>query len=68
MKLKIISDKINNLSDADLLMMEGKIDKSDIEGQFGKPEMFARDGVADRMDQKFPHHPLIKSEAKYVID
>ena len=44
--------------------MEGKVDKTDVEGQFGKPEFFARDGVKARMDDKFPHHPLIKSEAR----
>ena len=51
------------------------------EGQFGKPEFFARwlfepsrqhwtfhfsrSGVNARMDTKFPHHPLMPSEAAY---
>ena len=45
--------------------MEGKIDRADHEGQFGKPEFFARDGVKNRMDEKFPHHPLMRSEARF---
>jgi len=45
--------------------MEGKIDRADHEGQFGKPEFFAKDGVKNRMDEKFPHHPLMRSEASY---
>jgi len=45
--------------------MEGKIDKADTEGQFGKPEFFSRDGVKNRMDEKFPYHPLMRSEASY---
>merc|ERR1712083_455038 len=45
--------------------MEGKVDRADVEGQFGKPEFFARDGVKTRMDEKFPHHPLMRSEASY---
>merc|ERR1712240_54084 len=35
------------------------------EGQFGKPEFLARSGVNARMDTKFPHHPLMPSEAGY---
>jgi hypothetical protein len=46
--------------------MEGKQDASiEAEGQFGKPEFFARSGVNARMDSKFPHHPLMPSEASY---
>jgi len=45
--------------------MESKIDRSDVEGQFAKPEFFARDGVQSKMDNKFPHHPLMKSEINY---
>ena len=47
--------------------MEGKIDITDVEGQFGKPELFSNSGVRNRMDEKFPHHPLMKSEARYAI-
>ena len=68
--------------------MEGRQDASiEAEGQFGKPEFFARweystvrvhtlilptmpnsctrSGVNARMDSKFPHHPLMPSEASY---
>ena len=45
--------------------MEGKIDITDVEGQFGKPELFSNSGVRNRMDEKFPHYPLMKSEARY---
>jgi hypothetical protein len=59
--------------------MEGKMDASaDAEGQFGRPEFFSRflpslsrhpslprNGVSGRMDTKFPHHPLMPSEAGY---
>jgi hypothetical protein len=46
--------------------MEGKMDASaDAEGQFGRPEFFSRSGVSARMDTKFPHHPLMPSEAGY---
>merc|ERR1712059_246390 len=40
-------------------------DKADMEGQFGKPEFFNRNGVSARMDTKFPHHPIMHSEANY---
>ena len=45
--------------------MEGKIDNTDVEGKFGRPDLIARDGVSARMDHKFPFHPLERSEAKY---
>ena len=45
--------------------MEGKIDNTDVEGKFGRPDLIARDGVSARMDEKFPFHPLERSEAKY---
>merc|ERR1719286_103805 len=41
------------------------IDRTDLEGNFATPDIFARDGVTSRMDAKFPFHPLEKSEAKY---
>ena len=44
--------------------MESKIDRTDLEGNFATPDIFARDGVTSRMDAKFPFHPLEKSEAK----
>ena len=44
--------------------MESKIDRTDFEGNFATPDIFARDGVTSRMDAKFPFHPLEKSEAK----
>merc|ERR1711974_463466 len=44
--------------------MEGTQDASmEAEGQFGKPEFFARSGVNARMDSKFQHHPLMPREA-----
>lgn len=46
--------------------MEVKIDRTVVEGQFGKPEFSGRDGVTTRMDEKFPHHPLMRSEARFV--
>ena len=39
--------------------------RPDDEGQFGRPEFFAKDGVKNRMDEKFPHHPLMRSEARF---
>ena len=46
--------------------MDGKMDAAaDAEGHFGKPEFFSRSGVNARMDTKFPHHPLMPSEASY---
>ena len=47
--------------------MEGKIDNTDVEGQFARPDIFDKKGVMGRMDNKFPFHPLERSEAKYVL-
>ena len=46
--------------------MEAKIDNTDVEGQFARPDIFDKKGVMGRMDNKFPFHPLERSEAKYV--
>ena len=46
-------------------MEASKFDSADMEGQFAKPDIFAKDGVTARMDNKFPFHPLERSEAKY---
>ena len=46
--------------------MEGKIDNTDVEGQFARPDIFDKKGVMGRMDNKFPFHPLERSEAKYA--
>merc|ERR1712071_332225 len=50
----------------DLAAMEGKMaTMAESEGQFGRPEMFSKSGVMGQMDTKFPHHPLMPSEASY---
>ena len=63
-----VSFKSNNIPDYlnrnPTSVMEGKIDNTDVEGKFGRPDLIARDGVSARMDQKFPFHPLERSEAK----
>merc|ERR1711879_11638 len=41
------------------------IDNTDVEGQFARPDIFDQKGVMGRMDNKFPFHPLERSEAKY---
>lgn len=46
--------------------MEAKIDNTDVEGQFARPDIFDKKGVMGRMDNKFPFHPLERSEAKYA--
>ena len=46
--------------------MEAKIDNTDVEGQFARPDIFDKKGVMGRMDNKFPFHPLERSEAMYV--
>ena len=48
-------------------MEASKFDSADMEGQFAKPDIFAKDGVTARMDNKFPFHPLERSEAKYEL-
>ena len=48
-------------------MEASKFDTADMEGQFAKPDIFAKDGVTARMDNKFPFHPLERSEAKYEL-
>ena len=48
-------------------MEASKFDAADMEGQFAKPDIFAKDGVTARMDNKFPFHPLERSEAKYKL-
>ena len=46
--------------------MEAKIDNTDVEGQFARPDIFDKKGVMGRMDNKFPFHPLERSEARYI--
>lgn len=45
--------------------MESKMDVQDVEGQFGRPDILSSNGVTARMDDKFPFHPLEKSEARF---
>ena len=47
-------------------VMEAKIDNTDVEGQFARPDIFDKKGVMGRMDNKFPFHPLERSEARYI--
>ena len=49
-----------------IAIMEAKIDNTDVEGQFARPDIFDKKGVMGRMDNKFPFHPLERSEAKYA--
>ena len=59
---------LNNYRDKQntIAIMEAKIDNTDVEGQFARPDIFDKKGVMGRMDNKFPFHPLERSEAKYA--